>query len=827
MVALGGALGAVVLSLDRIASEANLIEEKLTVRSAEAAVQSYLRHLGETHSDYAVWDEAVRNMYGTIDQAFVDENFVASTTTATFFETVYLLDEDGRDLFGFRAGEKIAASSAQAFGKALAVMAAKVPTDGHTRGVETGIVQTPWGLEAVAIGPVVPNTAAMSDPPKRARLLIFAKALDSAAVQRLDEDYVIPDLHLADATGTAGIPLSDPTGTVVGRLVWAAPKLGTDARAEVGPMVFLMFGLLIVGVGGLSLLAVRSLRRGDLLADESLMQHKRLEGALISVPHGICMFDGQKRLVFCNARYAEMYKLPTYLTTPGTSLQSIFDYRVSVGNAPADFPNYVSHLGIEWTTGGTKVFQFELQDGRIVRVSHLNMEGGSYIASHEDMTEVVRAESRLTHVARHDVLTNLPNRMGFRENLGEALRLAPAGSRLAVLCLDLDHFKGVNDTLGHPMGDALLVMVADRLRGVIGKNDLIARLGGDGFAIVQIGTEQPEGARRLAQAAMDSLGQPYDLRGSHVVVEASIGIALAPDHGSDADQLLKSAEMAQYWVKAHGRRIYQFFDPAMNIAAQSHHQIAAGLRGALEREELEVHYQPIVNLGTNTVTGFEALLRWHHPELGYVSPAKFIPVAEETGLIVSIGEWVLRRACADAAHWPRNLHVAVNLSSVQFKDQHLVTTVFSALSAAQLPAGRLELEITESVLLKDNQSTVETLHQLRDFGVNISMDDFGTGYSSLSYLRSFPFDKIKIDQSFVRDIVESAESRAIVRAVIGLGVEFGLVTTAEGVETPEQLAILRAAGCTEVQGFYFSEARPVAELAEFFVDPRTPGAIAA
>jgi diguanylate cyclase (GGDEF)-like protein len=473
------------------------------------------------------------------------------------------------------------------------------------------------------------------------------------------------------------------------------------------------------------------------------------------------------------------------------------------------------------------VLEFKLHDGRVIRISHLNMEGGSYIASHEDMTETVRAESRLTQLARHDVLTNLANRIGFRENLGAALRAAPAGSRLAVLCLDLDDFKSVNDTLGHPMGDTVLVMVADRLRKVIGKNDLVARLGGDGFAIVQIGAEQPEGARHLARAAIETLGRPYDLQGGQVVVEASIGIALAPDHGSDADQVLKSAEMAQYWVKGHGRRTYQFFDSAMNAAAQSRHQIAAGLRGALEREELEVHYQPIVNLGANAVTGFEALLRWRHPERGYVPPVEFIPVAEETGLIVSIGEWVVRRACADAAQWPRDLHVAVNLSSVQFKDSHLVTTVFSALAAAHLPATRLELEITESVLLKDNEDTVATLHQLRDFGVGISMDDFGTGYSSLSYLRSFPFDKIKIDQSFIRDIVASAESRAIVRAVVGLGAEFGLRTTAEGVETPEQLAFLRAAGCTEAQGHYFSEARPVAELAEFLSDPRASGSIAA
>lgn len=822
-----GALVSVVLSLSWMASEANRIEEKLTVRSAEAAVQSYLRHISESNSDYARWDDAVRGVYGTIDEEFVDQNFRASTETPTFFETTYLLDEEGNDLFAFRNGETAEVSSKEAFGESLAILAAKVPTDGRTYGVASGILRTPWGLEAVSVGPVVPNTDAIVDPPKRARLLVLAKALDEPAVERLGEDYVIAGLHFADASETTGIPIRDPSEAVVGRLAWRATALGTEAHAQVSSTVYAMFGLLAVVVAGLAVFTLIGFRRNDQLADESQMQHQRLEGALASVPHGICMFDSEKRLVFCNARYADMYKLPARLVRPGTSLEEILAYRTSIGNAPIDFPNYTSHQGLAPTLGQSSIFQFKIGDGRTIRLTHMNVRGGSYIATHEDVTEVAQAEIRLNHMARHDVLTNLPNRFLFRERLAEALHRNPVGGHLAVLCLDLDHFKNVNATLGQPNGDALLQMVAARLHEVVGRNNLLARLGGDGFAIVQVDAAMPDGPKQLAQRVIDVLARPFDVNGNHVAIETSIGIAVAPDHGSDGDQLLKNAELAQYWVKTHGRRTYRLFDPEMNAEAQTRQQTAAGLRQAIDREEFEVHYQPIINLRTQAITGFEALVRWRHPERGYIPPGEFIPVAEETGLIVEIGTWVLGRACADAVTWPRGLHVAVNLSSVQFKNSNVATTVFSALAKSHLPANRLDLEITESILLTDNQSTVATLHQLRDFGVGIAMDDFGTGYSSLSYLRSFPFDKIKIDQSFVRDLEVSSDSRAIVRAVIGLGMEFGVAVLAEGVETKEQLAILRSAGCTEVQGFYFSEARPAAELAEFLTDPKWTGSLAA
>ena len=658
LMALVGALATVVVSLDRMAGEANRIEGRLTTRAAEAAMRANLRHLGETHTDYADWDDAVRALYGSIDEGFAEQNFLASTAAATLFDTAYLLDENGGVVFAFRGGDKITVPASDAFGASLAAMSVKVPMDGRTSGVETGIVNTPWGLEAVAVGPVVPNTTAFADPPKRARLLVIARALDDSAVTDIGQDYVIAGLHLADANANGGIALSDPTGAVVGRLVWAPPALGTQANAEAGPTNYLMFGLLAAVFGGLSVLVFLMLKRGNRLADESLTQSRQLAGALASVPHGICMFDANKRLVFSNARYAAMYNLPPHLTEPGTPLQAIFDYRVSVGNAPADFPNYVSHQGIEWAVGGPRVFEFTLDDGRAIRLSHLSMEGGSYIAVHEDVTAIAHAEKRLIQVARRDTLTHLANRIGFRECLGQAVKDAAPDQRLAVLYLDIDRFKAVNETLGTAAGDALLVMVADRLRSVIGPQDQLARLGGDSFAIIEVGAEQPEGARRLAQAVIDGLGKPFDLHQGQIAVGVSIGMALTTHHHGDAEHLQKNAELALYWVKSHGRGKYQFFDPAMEALAQSRHQIAAGLRQAIERDEMEVHYQPIVSLITNAVTGFEALLRWRHPDMGYVPPAEFIPVAEETGLIVDIGEWVVRRACADAALWPRGLHVA-------------------------------------------------------------------------------------------------------------------------------------------------------------------------
>jgi diguanylate cyclase (GGDEF)-like protein len=382
-----------------------------------------------------------------------------------------------------------------------------------------------------------------------------------------------------------------------------------------------------------------------------------------------------------------------------------------------------------------------------------------------------------------------------------------------VLCIDLDHFKDVNDALGHPVGDKLLQQVSARLRKEIGPHDTVARLGGDEFAIIQLGAELRESSD-LAHRLIETLSMPYEIDDHQVIIGCSVGIALAPQDGTDPVALLKAADLALYRAKTNGRGAFQFYEAEMDARLQARRVLELDLRNALANDELEVFYQPQINLDRNNISGFEALLRWNHPERGTVSPADFIPVAEEIGLIGRIGAWVLKAACCEAIKWPHDIKVAVNLSPAQFKNRSLILDVTSALAVSGLRASRLELEITESVMLQDTDSVLTTLHQIHDLGVRISMDDFGTGYSSLSYLRKFPFDKIKIDQSFVRDVCESGDTAAIVKAVATMSASLGMDTTAEGVETLEQLQRVRLEGCTEVQGYFYSKPLPAGKIPE-------------
>jgi diguanylate cyclase (GGDEF)-like protein len=415
-------------------------------------------------------------------------------------------------------------------------------------------------------------------------------------------------------------------------------------------------------------------------------------------------------------------------------------------------------------------------------------------------------------MAHHDGLTELPNRVLYQERLRQALDRSGPGKRVAVLCIDLDLFKNVNDSFGHPIGDRLLQMVADRLRLEVRGNNLVARLGGDEFAVVMAADVSPKEANDYAARLIEVLSVPYDIDGIDVVIGASIGIALSPGDGESSEELMRNADMALYRAKSEGGAVHHFFEKEMDRQAQKRRDMELDLRRAFANGEFEVHYQPLVDLVADRITGFEALVRWKHPQKGMISPADFIPVAEDIGLIVGLGEWVLRQACAEAVKWPDDIKVAVNLSPVQFRSRNLVQVVIAALAHSGLSPLRLELEITESIFLAETEANLAILHQLRELGVRISMDDFGTGYSSLSYLRSFPFDKIKIDRSFVRDLAERPDCVAIVRAISGLGRSLNITTTAEGVETIDQLDWLRAEGCNEVQGFLFSAAKPAAEI---------------
>ncbi|HEX4554153.1 MAG TPA: EAL domain-containing protein [Xanthobacteraceae bacterium] len=542
---------------------------------------------------------------------------------------------------------------------------------------------------------------------------------------------------------------------------------------------------------------------------ELTTQNLRFDAALNNMSQGLVMFDRDNRVTVANRQYIEMYRISADVVRPGRSLRHLLEARQAAGTFGEDIESYMARQATE---GFIARKTPELPDGRVISVVNTRMSDGGWVSTHEDITEQRRTEQRIAHMAGHDALTGLPNRLLFRESMEQALAAPDPENGVAVLSIDLDCFKEVNDTHGHPAGDALLRGVAERLRRCVG-DGMVARLGGDEFAMIRVGAQSAEDVQLLAERILKTLGEPMKVEGHDIRVGSSIGIAISPAHGDDPDELLKHADTALYRAKADGRRTFRLFEPEMNLRALARRSLEADLRGALDRGEFELHYQPFVNLVSNQVTGFEALIRWHHPDKGLISPADFIPLAEETGLINPIGDWVLRQACLDAATWPADLQIAVNLSPVQLRNRALPRFVILALAAARLDPKRLELEITETALLQDDEALLASLHHLRALGVRIAMDDFGTGYSSLKYLRSFPFDKIKIDRSFVKELGIRADCAAIVRAVAELGRSLAMTTTAEGVETEAQLAHLKQEGCTEVQGYLFSKPRPATELA--------------
>ena len=533
-------------------------------------------------------------------------------------------------------------------------------------------------------------------------------------------------------------------------------------------------------------------------------QNLRLDAAVNNISQGLCMFDARGRVVICNEPYARLYRLPKRLAKPGAALEDILGYLFDHGMVSARSRDEYIAWRRQVIARGAYDKNIHEVHGRTILMQHHPMKDGGWVSTHEDITERREHEARLEYLARHDALTELPNRVRFLEEL-ESLEPAMAhGEKAAVLTIDLDHFQGVNDAHGHAIGDKLLKQVSARLWGTTRESDLLARLSADEFALLLRPVGRAADAAAMAERIVDTVSAPFSIEGRQILIGASVGIAMAPDDGDTADALMKNADMAVHRAKDEGRATFHFFERGMDAAIRRRRELEAGLRQALSRNELRLEFQPLMDLRQNRFTGLEALLRWDSREHGAVTPDEFIPVAEETGLIVAIGEWVLREACEAAMAWPGEPRVAVNLSPVQFRRGKPCDVVAAALRDSGLPARRLELEITESLLLAEDEPTRDALHRLRKLGVRICLDDFGTGYSSLSYLRSFPFDKIKIDRSFMRDLGGNADSLAIVKAVIGLGQSLGMSTTAEGVETEEQLAAVREQGCDEVQGYYYS-----------------------
>jgi diguanylate cyclase (GGDEF)-like protein len=561
-------------------------------------------------------------------------------------------------------------------------------------------------------------------------------------------------------------------------------------------------------------------RRGEKAIEE---QNRRFDAALSNMSQGLLMFDAEARLIVRNPRYLEIYGLSAEDQPLGATDREIAEVLVSRGiYVGENVDRIVESTRAAVDSGRTLTAHRELADGRTVHVTHRPMAGGGWVTTFEDVTESRRVEASIRHMAHHDALTDLANRLTFARRVEQALVLCKQDRRpLAIFSIDLDRFKAVNDTLGHPVGDSVLQAVATRLRAMIREgSDTAARVGGDEFSVMLVGMDKA-GADQWARRLIDTLSQPYAVDGHQVGIGASIGIALAPEDGLDLERLVKNADLALYRAKqeSHG---YRFFEAQMDTNRRLRHALEIDLRDALSRHELELFYQPVMALRTGRIGGFEALLRWRCPIRGMVLPSDFISVAEDTNLIVPIGEWALLQACGEAASWPDGLHVSVNVSAVQFRRGDFAQTVRAALTASGLEAQRLELEITETVLMDQTEAVLQTLRQLRKMKVRIALDDFGTGYSSLSYLRKFPFDRIKIDRSFTAEI-DRAGTAAIVSAIVGLGEQLGMAVTAEGVETSSQLALMRAAGCTDAQGYLIGEPGPANGIEAMLAQKRTHG----
>ena len=546
----------------------------------------------------------------------------------------------------------------------------------------------------------------------------------------------------------------------------------------------------------------------------------RFGAALQNMSQGLCMIDASQKILVANERYRQIYNLTEDLVKPGTTLGEIIEYRSGTGNYVGPVPSEYIAAQLSSPTTIEK-----LGNGRVVLVLRHRMSDGCWLTTHEDITDRWRNETRVAFLAHHDALTGLYNRAALIEKIEDACaRNRRWGEEFNVLMLDLDRFKQVNDTFGHPAGDDLLRQVSDRLSATLRETDILARLGGDEFAIVQVNdTEQSEAAENLATRIIAVIGEPFSIKSNAVNIGASIGIALAPQHGIHADDLLKVADLALYHAKSLGRNRYATFDPALGRAAADKHILESELRQALMEDNLEVHFQPIVDSKTFKICSAEALIRWRHPEKGLISPDQFIPLAEESGTILQIGEWMLQTACKEAAKWPSPIKVAVNLSTVQLRSANLLDNVMCVLVETGLPPDRLELEVTETALMEYGTESLSLLKKLKNLGITVALDDFGTGYSSLNQLTMFPFDKIKIDKSFTTNMTSRADCAAIISAVLALAQSLDIETTAEGIEKDDQLRILRLAGVTYIQGYLICHPSPASELN--FHEPLTPGAI--
>ncbi|MGF6432561.1 putative bifunctional diguanylate cyclase/phosphodiesterase [Bradyrhizobium sp. Pha-3] len=598
----------------------------------------------------------------------------------------------------------------------------------------------------------------------------------------------------ADTGSTKGLAFC--AGLLVGSLLGSATAQWSERE-----------GLLMAAFAIMAVIVFLLLKRHEISDERLATERRNLMTAVNNIPQGLVLYDASARIIICNRPYIEMFGLSPDVAKPGCTMRRLIAHRQETGSFDGDVDDFCDAIMGNVKLGRATRQLTQAPGGRAIEIVNKPLPEGGWVATIQDITERTRTENKIAHMAHYDALTDLPNRVLFRERLERALRAIRPDQQLAVMYIDIDEFKAVNDALGHQIGDELLRAIADRLRTCVGDPDVAARLGGDEFAVIQTVVRDQTETMQLLAAIYQAIRRPIDCSGHLITTDASIGIAVAPADGLDIDQLLRNADLALYGAKSDGRRTYRFFETGMDARAKARRSLELELRQAIADGSFELHYQPLLHLEEGQVSCCEALVRWRHPERGTISPADFIPIAEDTGLINDLGHWVLNTACREAMNWPEHVHVAVNVSPIQFKSQTLALNVAAALAATGLAPSRLELEITEAVLIRDDEAALDILHQLRELGVRIALDDFGTGYSSLSYLQRFPFDKIKIDRAFIKDLAGTGASSTIVQAVVNIAAASDMTTTAEGVETEQQRNLLRILGCTEMQGYLFS--RPV------------------
>jgi diguanylate cyclase (GGDEF)-like protein/PAS domain S-box-containing protein len=805
MMVVAGFVGFSAHSQDRIALEQS-------VASVRDAVERKQRQIGLVAKDYSWWNDSALNLDLSFDPEWARTNIGFYIYDVHGFELSFVVDRHDRTVYGQIDGEPTDVDAFALLSGQLTtlVQAARAAPAGEPRPA-TGLLPFEDGLVLVGVSAVTPEDPVAVPIPEGPRVvLVYAKKVTAEFLDEIAQPLPLSDLRLLgpleEPQSAAMLVLSAPRGATLGRLGWLPHQPGREFLRQVVPSLAVAMSIILA----FTWVVLRHARQTTRAIEASEVRFRDVADASSD---WIWETDATLRLRFLSERFAAVTgKAPheclgrplAELLHPAESSER-WELHVADLEQRRPFRNVLC------------LYEDARGHSRTVRVAGKPIfdERGGYVGyrgTATDITAEIEAERRAHHLARHDPLTGLPNRAQLAERLEQAVAsVSRRGDMAAVLCLDLDRFKEVNDTLGHPAGDLLLKECALRLAACIRETDTLARIGGDEFAIVQVGLDQPGGAQALCRRILTLLRSPFMLEDQEVVVAASLGVALIPVDGSIPNKLLQHADIALFRAKEEGRNTFRFFEPEMDARLQQRKALERDLRRALARDELEVYYQPQVALDHDALSGVEALVRWNHPERGLVPPGEFIGLAEETGLIVPLGEWVLRTACTQAAAW-QGIKLSVNLSPAQFKQPNLVEVVQGALSTSGLEPERLDLEITESILLQNTEAAMETLIRIKELGVHIAMDDFGTGYSSLSYLQRFPIDKIKIDRSFIQTLEKRPDADAIIRAVISLGHSLRMQTCAEGVETERQLSILRAEGCDEVQGYYFGKPMPVAEF---------------